>query len=103
LIPTIEGKSYAIYELITTFDDPETGLCGHWSSTDKVTGRVEEFKNIKTGKTTFIQSHRIVNEGTELVGIVFDGIEEDCETTKRKSFQRTFRLNDGLFKETTFQ
>lgn len=99
LTPTREDKSYVNYLLLATGQDPESGLCGHWETTDPKTGKTEKHQNIMKGKTAAISSYRILNEDTEHVSIVFNITEENCETSEFKTYTKTFRLNDGLFKE----
>lgn len=84
LIPTKDGKSYVHYSLLSWSEDPESGLCG---------------TKILTGKASSIKSPQIANEGTESVQIVFPVTEQDCVTSKQTTYNKTFALNDGVFKE----
>lgn len=84
LIPTKEEKSYVHYNLLSWSEDPESGLCG---------------TRISTGEASSIGKPQITNEGTESVQIVFPVTEQDCVTSKKLTYSRTFALSDSTFKE----
>ncbi len=99
LIPTKDGKSYVHYSLLSWSEDPESGLCGHWISTDRVTGKTELHKKISSGTASSIEKPQIVNEGMASIQMIFPVTEQNCETSERKTYNRTFVLSDGVFKE----
>jgi hypothetical protein len=84
LMPTKEGKSYVHYSLVSSTEDPESGLCG---------------TRITTGKASSVKEPRITNEGTESVEIIFFVTVQDCVTSEIMTYSRTFSLNGGAFKE----
>ena len=97
LIPKGEGKPFIVYNLLYVNEDPTSGLCGAWSSKDK-SGKVEIHQNVKEGKKESIKGYEIQHQGTENVQIVFTIIEQDCTTLKKRTYQKPFRLVDGVFK-----
>ena len=99
LTPTKDGKSYVHYSLLSWSEDPVSGLCGHWTSTDRATGKTELHKNKSTGTASSIKKPQIASEGTESVQIIFTVTEQNCETSQRNTYNRTFALSDGAFKE----
>jgi hypothetical protein len=99
LIPTKDGKSYTHYNLISWSEDGESGLCGHSTSTDRVTGRTEMYKRIPEGKASSVSKPAIYKEGTDAINIQFTFTEQDCKTSEQKTYTRTFRLTDGAFKD----
>lgn len=99
LIPTKDGKSYIHYELLSWSEDPESGLCGHWTLTDRITGKTETHKKKSSGTASSIGKPEIVNEGTESVQINFAVTEQNCETSESRNYTKSFRLTDGRFQE----
>jgi hypothetical protein len=85
LIPKKEDRSFVVYGLLSTSEDPQSGFCG----TNSVT----------SGKTDAVKAVMVLNEGTESVRIVFDVTEQDCSTKKFREAKRVFGLIDGIFKE----
>lgn len=96
LIPKREGKSFVIYSLLYV-NENDSGLCGVWTSTDK-SGRKEIHHEIKEGKEESIRDYKILARGTENVHIVFTITEQDCKTLKTRTYEKIFRLVDGVFK-----
>jgi hypothetical protein len=97
LIPKREGKPYIVYNLLAVNEDPVSGLCGEWGSTDK-SGKTERHQSVKEGKKESIEGCKILYQGTENVQIVFTITEQDCKTLKKRTYPKIFRLVDGVFK-----
>jgi len=100
LVPRTHGRSLAVFTLLTASEDPETGLCGVWSSTTKE-GVTEHHQNIKQGKTTSIVAHQVLRAGTGSVRLVFTVKEQDCATLTTRAYHKTFALRQGRFWETS--
>jgi len=102
LIPVVQGgKPYIHYNILSWNEDPEHGLCGHWTSTSKKTGETVLHKNISSGTTQSINAPEVIEGGTNNVELAFPVTEQNCETSEIKKYKKIFRLEDGIFLECT--
>jgi len=89
LIPRHNVKPYILYLLFDVSEDPIAGLCGE-----------KRDRFIKDHiKAEAVDSYKILNEDTENVTLVFYIIEENCETLKKRTYAKRFKLVDGIFKQ----
>ncbi len=95
LVPKANAKSFEYYNLLSVSEDPESGLCGEWST--EANGKVEKHKNISQGKTESIEEFNVIGQGTENVRILFSIVEQDCATSQKRKYTKTFGLKKSKF------
>lgn len=98
LVPkTKDNHSYKLDNLISSHENPESGLCGDWNNAQSSNLYQPYLSTIN--KATSIDSYKVLNDGTADLKISFNITEQDCKTLDKTHFVKTFNIGDGSFME----